>query len=295
MRNSLSLRLLDNYQNDDSFRFAYQGFISEVFPGIDIEEWYQRGFWTEDYIPFSLVDSDKIISNVCAAKMNVLINGTRHKAIQISAVGTLPDYRHLGFARRLMNFVIDKYMYDVDLFFLFANDSVLDFYPKFGFESLRESTFIAQTRLVPNHRQVRKLDINKKDDYHLLLDLLTNRCVLTQRFGAEQYGFITMWHIFNFYRNNLFYLEAEDAVVIKEELDHTLHVYDVIFRQPFILQSILPKIVEADFITSIQYHFPPDQLDFDYDTVQEEHTGLFILGEIEVGNQLFRFPPTAIT
>ena len=42
-------------------------------------------------------------------------------------------------------------------------------------------------------------------------------------------------------------------------------------------------------------YIPPDQLSYNYDKILKEDTGLFILGDMEVGNNPFRFPETAVT
>lgn len=54
---------------------------------------------------------------------------------------THPNYRGQGLAKNLLNHVIAKYEDQYDFLYLFANDTVLDFYPKFGFERIEESSF----------------------------------------------------------------------------------------------------------------------------------------------------------
>ncbi|AGE76704.1 hypothetical protein DF16_orf05130 [Bacillus thuringiensis serovar kurstaki str. YBT-1520] len=40
-----------------------------------------------------------------------------------------------------MNHIIKKYEKNYNFIYLFANDTVLEFYPKFGFEKVQESSF----------------------------------------------------------------------------------------------------------------------------------------------------------
>jgi hypothetical protein len=84
-------------------------------------------------------------------------------------------------------------------------------------------------------------------------------------------------------------------IIIKQESDGSVHVLDVIFRNPFDLENALSKTLISNPIKSIRYYFAPDQLHYKYDKILNDDTGLFILGEIDFGEEPFRFPITAIT
>jgi len=163
------------------------------------------------------------------------------------------------------------------------------------FRSVCENLFICESGIPESKYSARKLNVEDDRDYLLLQDLINHRQMLTKILVAENYGFITMWHVLNLYRENLYYLEEDNVIVIKSEKENTLSVLDVIFSNSFEFKSILPKIIESDFIKYIKYYFPPDQLKFYYDKIIEEDTGLFILGDFELGNDPFRFPETAVT
>lgn len=51
---------------------------------------------------------------------------------------TDPDYRGRGLSRWLIDRVLEDFEQQVDFIFLYANDSVLDFYPKLGFKRAPE-------------------------------------------------------------------------------------------------------------------------------------------------------------
>ncbi|MCK5086595.1 MAG: GNAT family N-acetyltransferase [Melioribacteraceae bacterium] len=288
-------RIIENYRDDENLRNEFHNFISKVFPSISFKVWYSKGFWSDKHIPFSIIESGEIISHVSASLMNILIDGKKYKAVQIGAVGTLPDYRNKGLSRYLMNYVLDKFKDKTDFFFLYANETVLDFYPKFGFKNISEFKFIAESNIPKPRYSARKLNIKLDSDYQKLIELINHRRLLTKRFGAEDYGFITMWYIFNLYSDNLYYVEEEDVIIIKKEKDETLHILDVIFKKPFEFDSILEKIIESESIKSINYYFTPDQINYRYDNAVKENTELFVLGNIELGNSPFRFPATAVT
>lgn len=194
-----------------------------------------------------------------------------------------------------MNKIIEDYQNKVDFFFLHANETVMEFYPKFGFQHLNENLFISNFDCTQNNYSARKLNIDNERDYHILLNLIINRLNMTKVFGAENYGFITMWHVLNLHRDNLYYLEKENAIIIKEEEEDTVYVLDIIFSEPINIMSALPKTIESNSIKKVKYYFPPDILHYKFDEALNVDTGLFILGDIALNDKLFRFPETAVT
>lgn len=114
--------------------------------------------------------------NISINFLDVVINNEVKKAIQLGTVMTHPDYRRKGLAKKLLTYVIDKFQYEVNLFYLYANKCVMDFYPKFGFQLKEETNFsipVKTSQLKPQY--VRKLDISNKIDLDLLLKLTKDK------------------------------------------------------------------------------------------------------------------------
>ena len=288
-------KIIRIYGADEKLRNEYFNFILKVFPSADFTKWHNKGFWTDNYISYSILESGKIISNVSVSLMDVIVSNKAYKAIQLGAVGTIPEYRSRGLSRIIMEYVLNKYMKKVDLFFLFANKNVLEFYPKFGFKKLQEKIFSYDLKEVKSNYSARKLNLNTLADYNLLLNLINDRKVLTKIFGADNYGFITIWHIFNTYADNLHYLEEENCIVIKTESENVLNIREIICKQLFDFESVLTKVIESESITKINYYFPPDQIKFTYDNVVDYESYLFVRGKIEFDSIMPKFPETAHT
>jgi GNAT superfamily N-acetyltransferase len=66
--------------------------------------------------------------------MNLNVFGEKKRYIQLGTVMTHPDYQGQGLSRVLLKKAIADYRDKCDLIFSFANNSVLNFYPKFGFD-----------------------------------------------------------------------------------------------------------------------------------------------------------------
>ena len=101
--------IIENYRDNELLRNEYYNFISKIFPSADFKEWYSKGFWTDKFNPISIIKDGKLISNVSATLMNIIVEGRNVRGIQIGAVGTLPEFRNQGLSRLLMEYVIEKY------------------------------------------------------------------------------------------------------------------------------------------------------------------------------------------
>ncbi len=283
-------------RDDTLLRSEYFNFIYKVFPGLDFESWYDRGYWTDSYQPHSIVKNGRIISNVSAAEMKVWVDEKLVDAVQIGAVGTLPEYRKQGLSKYLMEYVLKKYESKTDLFFLFANETVLDFYPKFGFVNCDESIFISKQEIPKSNNSVRKLDVTNQDDLDRIYYFLRNRLPLTKKFGADDYANIAMWHVLNIYAQDLYYLEGHNVIVIARKKAEQLHIFDVIYSRPFVLSEALSAINAVDKINSVYFYFPPDQTEYKYDKIKPyDESPLFIRGAFDLKVKDFKFPVTAQT
>ena len=80
---------------DDTLRHALNDLTKKTF-GFDFEGWVTGGYFEGDYIPYSLIEDGKIISNVSANRMTFLQNGVDRNYIQIGTVMTDEAYRRQG-------------------------------------------------------------------------------------------------------------------------------------------------------------------------------------------------------
>jgi len=289
-------KIIENYRDQKKFRNQFLNLTKIIFPSIDFVEWYKQGYWADEYIPFSIFENEQIISNVSISKMNILVNGEIKNALQFGTVGTLPNYRKKGLSRILMEYVFDKYKDSFDLHYLFANETVTEFYPKFGFIRQPEVYFQRTIQMPQANFSALKIDLNNLEHKRIVTELINKRKPLTKKFGAIDYGFVTWWYIINFHSNELYYLPDEQIIFIAGEENNDLHIFDIIFEQTFEFEDILPKIIKHNNYSSTIYYFSPDVLNFNYDaTIQSEESPLFIKGDFNLGQNLFKYPYTAQT
>ena len=285
----------ENIRDNVRLRNGYLEFIQTIFPGLDFKDWYDKGFWNDRYNPFCLTVDGRIISNASASEMNVLIEGEKKRAVQIGAVGTLGKYRKQGYARIIMDYVLERYECSTDMFFLFANESVIDYYPRFGFKRANDVIFKSTSDIPEPDYRARKLDLSNSRDFDLLKKMITNRMILTERFGASGYEYVTFWHLLNLFPHCLHYLQDHNLIAVASQSADQLNVWDLIFTEPIEIDSILPGIM-SEKPDAINFYFSPDIVKFNYDSVfSDDDAVLFVRGDINLPGADFKFPLTAQT
>jgi GNAT superfamily N-acetyltransferase len=286
----------ENVRDNENLRSKFYDFVQTIFPSADFKVWFEKGFWLNNYKPFAIVMDDKIVSNVSITRMNLFVDGRERSGVQFGTVGTIPEYRGKGLSKYLMDYVLNRVKDSVDLLFLYANEDVLDFYPKFGFDRYSEVIFKCRSYIPEANYSARKLDINSQADFKIIRRLVDERLVISRLFGANDYGFITLWHILNIFPDNILYLEDDDIILIISERDGHLRVWDIIYSKPIDVDSAISKVIRENTVKSISYYFSPDQLNFKYDSVEEDiDSPLFVRGPFPIGKGEFKFPTTAQT
>lgn len=270
------LRLIHGYRDHDGYRNSFFELAASVF-GIDFKSWYAKGYWGERYIPYSFATNGKIIANVSVNLLDFIVEGNTYKAVQIGTVMTHPDYRNQGLSAKLMNHILDVYKDKYDYMYLFANKSVLGFYPKFGFERADESQYSMSLSYPGNApSRLQKLNIDVPSDLELVERLVFTRKPISKRFSTDQSAGITMFHVLNVFNNDLYYSEEDDAIVIYIQHESNMHVYDVISRDTIELDKLLFWMADGNTRKMI-FHYTPDYNGVYFDRVLYQRDGAFFL------------------
>ena len=157
------MEIIKHYRNKDALRSSFNALAEATF-GLKFENWYQMGYWGDNYAPYSVLEDGKIVANVSVNRTDMVIAGQRKRLYQLGTVMTYPEYRNRGYIRAIME-EVEKDIADADGVYLFANDSVLEFYPKFGFETNREYCCSRAVSQTGESRMVQvKMDIPENRD-----------------------------------------------------------------------------------------------------------------------------------
>ncbi|AMQ06583.1 GNAT family N-acetyltransferase [Sporosarcina psychrophila] len=250
--------LVSDYRNNESLKENFNTLAMKTFE-LDFRGWYKKGYWDEKYIPYSFVDEGKVIANASINKMSIVINGKMCEGIQIGTVMTDENYRNQGLAKQLMQHIMKEYENTCDFMYLFANDTVLDFYPKFGFTRLNESEFsldLAKSSIQMNKdAKVKRLTI--EIDLALLEKFAENRHVNSTILDVENNESLLMFYFTLAFREAIFYVENLETIVLMEEEEDTLHIFDIISLKVPNIEAVLASIVK-ETTKKVVFYFTPD-------------------------------------
>lgn len=289
-------QLVIDYKLNETYRESFFELAKLVF-GIEFKKWYEKGCWNDNYICYSFADGDQIIANASVSKMTIVSNGQEYHAIQVGTVMTHPDYRHQGLSGKLMNHIISQYENECDFIYLFANDTVLDFYPKFGFKRVKESSFSLNVSDLKRHtvktNTLRRLDANNENDFSMLKSFAAERVPVSSILGVKNNEHLLMFYFILAFNDAIYYIEEEDVIMLYKQEGTHLHIFDIVSKKSVDIDTLLNCIVSSDTET-VHFYFTPD---YDEHKMQTEFMKngadtLFVRPLLKEPSKHFLFPLT---
>jgi len=243
--------------SDRAWHDRFFGFVASMFKvGPAFSAWGAREGWVDGYDVFAMVVDDEIVGTVGRQSMRYVINGKERSGYQLGAVATRADQRNHGLARLLMNKVLGELDAADQPVILFANASVLDFYPRFGFRGLAQSSFSGRVDIHPSGTLAPRLDLATPTDRAWLAEHCARAGATGQRFSARDYYPTLLFHLTRRPRT-VFRLDSFEAVVIVEQDGDRLLIEDLLAVRPFSLKDALPQIC-AQPIRRLEFAFHPE-------------------------------------
>lgn len=267
--------LICNYRDRTELRKSFDELAKETFH-LSFEDWYQNGYWQEGYNPYSFVENGRIIANVSVNRTDFICEGKKKRLIQLGTVMTAREYRGRGLIRRIMEQIEAEYAPKADGIYLFANDSVLDFYPKFGFRKQTECEYYRPVH-TQSKRRVQPVPMQGKRDWTVLERAIAGS---VPQGGFEMTGNpqLILFYVTKFMRDSVYFDPLTESYVIAEEENGTLLFYSIFADRP-----VDPAVVAEGFgagIHMLKLGFTP--LNAGGYTVREhkeEDTTLFVKGD----------------
>ncbi|MFC0190160.1 GNAT family N-acetyltransferase [Fictibacillus aquaticus] len=249
------LTFIKDYRNQSEMRESFIQLAQQVF-GIDFTSWHEHGYWTEKYIPYSYSDGEKIIANVSVNLINLVVRGKTKRAIQIGTVMTHPEYRGRGLSRKLMEIVLKDFEGAYDIMYLFANRTVLDFYPKFGFHVVEETQY---TTKYASSKPGRTRKLSPEDDLSFIYEFAKNRVPVSMTLGTVNTEELLMFYCLAAFPDDIYYLEDEEAIVIYQTTpENEVHIFEIVSQKKMDLHRILDAICTKQ-TRDVIFHFTVDQ------------------------------------
>lgn len=272
-------QLISNYKDNELFRNSYNELTRNTY-GFDFEAWYQYGYWSDKHIPYSLLDNTHNFKMIANASINIMEFHTPlgdKTYLQIGTVMTDSNYRKKGLSRYLLEHILREWEHKTDGIFLFANDSVLDFYPKFGFKKCLEYQYSKDIIATPTYTAQKK-DMTNRENQTLLFDSILNSKTMS-KFAMLNNPQLIMFYVTSFMKNNVYYIKELNAYAIIEKTKHTLILHDVFVDTILPLDIIINALADKDTNKVVLNFTPMDTDGYRKSILTEEDTTLYVLGK----------------
>lgn len=279
------MELIKNYRTNDKLRRSFNKLAENTF-GISFENWYQNGFWNDLYIPYSIVKKEEVIANVSVNLIDISNDERTLHLIQLGTVMTKTEYRNQGLIRKIMTEIDKDFAHWIDRIFLFANDEVLDFYPKFGFEKAREFQYSKYVNITEK-ATIKHSPMKCRNEWNVLVQAI-NSSRFCGRFDMTNNSDLVMFYVSNFMQENIYYNEELRAYVIAEIDGDSLFIHNVFAESHVELDKIIASF--GDRIKKVSLGFvPKDANGYDVKELKEDDTTLFVRG-FSFENKELMFP-----
>lgn len=281
-------QIIKNYRNNDELRKSFNELAGKTF-GLNFEDWYQNGFWGENYIPYSIVEDGKVISNVSVNKTDMLLDGEVKHFLQLGTVMTDETYRNQGLSREIMEEIEKDYKDKVDGIYLFASDSVLTFYPKFGFEKSVEYIY-SKPVSISGKCQLEQVIMDNPIAWKQLEHVMNNN-VYHGKFDMVNNNELVMFYVTKFMQECVYYHSQTGTYVIAEIEGEDAFIHNVFSEKLEELDEVI-ALLGAD-VKNVTLGFVPREAN-EYNRIEyhEEDCTFFIKGEAMqvVLNEKLRIP-----
>lgn len=225
-------------------------------------------------MPYSVVVDGAVAANVSVNRTDFVLDGEKKRFIQLGTVMTDERYRGRGMIRRLMAEVERDCAGKADGVYLFANDTVLDFYPKFGFRRAAEIRY-ARAPEPGGAASAVRVPMRDRDSWDRLTAVIRSSAPCG-RFSLCGNTGLPIFYVSKFMQDCV-YRVAPETYAVAELEDGVLHLYAVYAeKQP------APEAVARAFggaVRRVQLGFTPlDTTGWEAETVREDDTTLFVRG-----------------
>ena len=217
--------------------------LMELSLGYNLEAWYQMRQVDTYYMPYSFKDGDKIIANISVYKQHIISEGQEEEAICLEHIVAHPEYYHQNLLEQLINEITEAYS-DYKIY-LRGEDTVMPYYPSFGFESQEEVARYIKFKdglSIGKIEKVSPMVFNEnigayqttttKLNHHLeIINNVDRRCLDS----------------FTKYQEDIYYIRQLDTYVIAKIQNDTLEIIDILSKAQPQLNQVIGAFHEWQF------------------------------------------------
>lgn len=273
------------YRDDRMALSSFNELTRNTF-GFDFVKWHAAGHFGDMYVPHVVMKEEKVVSNVSVNRMQFDMDGVIKNFIQLGTVMTDKGYRGLGFNKKIMESIIQEYADKVDGIYLFGNDSVLNYYPKFGFVPCDEYEyyFPYESKDDVNPYFMEKVDMadetQAKQVYAVMENYFAKPDVPNENDAMYMSENLSLYHFWldSAYKNKIYYLPECGVFVVGGVESGKLYLYQIIGKEKIELERVA-KAFGDDFTEVVLGYTPVHREGLSVRIHKEEDCTLFIIGQ----------------
>lgn len=282
------MEIRTNCKNDEALRKSLSLLANKEF-GIDLESWYENGFWQNDYIPYCAVEDGNVIANVSVNICNFKIRSQIRHLAQIGTVVTAPEYRMKGYSTLLMNRALSECVQSFEGVYLYCEEKTVPFYERFGFK--RTDEYICSKKVdITNKATAENIPMNTKEDWGRMVDIIQRRKQYGERIMVNNTG-LFMFYLAGPFSQNVYYVPSSEAYVVAAAEGDTLTLYAAFAEEKISLGDIITSFGSSIRNVSMAF-MPENNTGFDRRKKEDEGSVLMTKGSFfeNAANERFMFP-----
>ncbi len=230
----------------------------------------------DNYNPYSIIINDKVVANVSVNKTDMIFHGTVRHFLQLGTVMTDEAYRNQGLIRKIMERIDRDYSQKTDGIYLFANDNVLEFYPRFGFQKSVEYLYSKNVSCT-EESCLGKLIMDQPKNWELLITAI-ERNIFYGRLDMVNNLELIMFYVTKYMQENVYYHKDTDTYIIAEVENENLFIHNVFSSKITDLDTVINFFGKEIKYVTLGFT-PVETKDFHVTEYHEDDCTFFIKGK----------------
>ncbi len=282
------MQIRTNYKNDKALRESFCALASEVF-GLDLNTWYENGFWKDDYIPYSIVEDGRVVANVSVNICNMKWRSRVHHLAQLGTVMTAPEYRGRGYGRTLMERVLSDCDRMFEGTYLYAEGHMSGYYTGFGFNRTNEYECRKKVNIT-NSATAEHIPMNTKEEWDKMVDIIQRKRQYGERIMTGNPG-LFMFYLTGPMSECVYYIPSCEAYAVASAEGSDLTVHAIFSDEKVSLGEVISSFGSG--IKNVLLSFSPENnTGFEQRKIETDDSILFTRGPAfeNAANERFMFP-----